>query len=335
MYYSGMATGFHYDPRYLEHETGTVFPERPERMASILDYLEQTGLIKRLVPISGRVCEREHILAVHDESYINFLEKSCQDGTKLLYGDADLPVCGKSFEIARLAAGGALNMCDAVMQRKVDNGFCLIRPPGHHAEKNRAMGFCLLNNVVISARYLQRRWGLSRVAIIDWDVHHGNGTQHILEDDPTIMVINLHQHPSTLWPGTGYVWERGHGRGEGFTLNLPFQPGATDADYQEAFSRLALPKLKEFAPQAVLISAGFDAHLYDPLAQLHLSSVGYAWMTRQLKNIAQTYASGRLISMLEGGYNLVSLAWGANAHMEVLSESTYEEKLMDIKSGMY
>ncbi len=330
-----MATGIHYDPRYLEHETGPAFPERPERMGAVLEYLETTGLMKKLVKIPGRVCEREHILAAHNEEYLVSLEKDCASGKSPLYQDPDLPVCQKSFEIALLSAGGALSMCDAVMRRQVDNGFCLIRPPGHHAEKNRAMGFCLLNNVVIAARYLQRRWGLKRIAIVDWDVHHGNGTQHILEDDPTIFVVNLHQHPSTMWPGSGYAWERGHDAGIGFTLNLPFMPGATDADYQEGFSRLVMPKLKEFAPQAVLISAGFDAHLYDPLAQIHLTSVGYAWMTRQLKNLAQTYAAGRVISLLEGGYNLTSLAWSAHAHIEVLAEPTWEEELMDIKSGMY
>ncbi|MEI8197343.1 MAG: histone deacetylase [Phycisphaerae bacterium] len=328
-----MATGLVYDPFYLAHDTGDL-PEKPERLLHVMEYLDASGILARLVRIPARVAELAVVQYVHPDNYLKRLQKAVAVGDKI-FETADVALCPKSWDVALLAVGGVLAMCDAVMGRMVDNGFCAIRPPGHHARHERSEGFCLLNNVAIAARYLQKKHGLQRIAIVDWDLHHGDGTQHIFEEDPSVLFISLHEHPAYLYPGTGYAWERGKGPGEGFTLNLPMQPESDDADYQTAFAKYVIPALQRFAPQAVLISAGFDAHMYDPLGHLRLSSVGYAWMTRQLKNLAQTACNGRLISVLEGGYDVQALAWSVQTHLEVLAERTVEESLMDMKSGMW
>jgi acetoin utilization deacetylase AcuC-like enzyme len=328
-----MATGLVYDPIYLEHDTGAL-PEGPERLRAIMARLEESRLLARLVRIPARLADKPTIHLVHPETYLRRIQKAVAIGDRT-FEHSDVGIGPASWKAALRAVGGVLALCDAVMERRVDNGFCAIRPPGHHARHENAGGFCLLNNVAIGARYLQRHHGLERVAIVDWDLHHGDGTQHIFEEDPSVYFISLHEHPSHLYPGTGYAWEHGKGAGEGFTLNLPMQPEADDADYQAAFAKFVLPALRRFGPQAILISAGFDAHMYDPMGHLRLSSVGYAWMTRQLKNLAQTACNGRIISVLEGGYNPRALAASVQTHLEVLAEPTFEEALMDLKSGMY
>jgi len=328
-----MATGFLYDPRYLLHHT-THLPETSARLEFLLNHLAATGLLEKLVRVAPRRAELATVRLVHPEAYLRWLRAAVASGRHNLPTD-DVELSAESYNTALLAVGGVLAMCDAVLTRKVANGFCAVRPPGHHAEASKAMGFCLLNNVAIAARYLQKKHHQKKIAIVDWDLHHGNGTQAIFESDPSVLFISLHEHPSFLYPGTGYAWEKGTGPGEGFTLNIPMQPEADDADYQAAFTLYVLPALRKFAPDVLLISAGFDAHAHDPLGHLRLSSVGYAWMTRQLKNIAHTFCGGRLISVLEGGYNLQALAWSVQTHLEVLSEPTPEEALADMKAGLY
>jgi acetoin utilization deacetylase AcuC-like enzyme len=207
---------------------------------------------------------------------------------------------------------------EAVMTGQVDNAFCAVRPPGHHAERNRAMGFCFFNNVALGALYLLENFGLERVAIVDWDVHHGNGTQHLFEADPRVFYVSVHEDPQYCYPGTGYAREEGKGPGQGFTLNLPFPPRSGDEDYLEAITGQAMPRLRQFAPQFVLISAGFDAHSKDPLAHINLTRHGYRQMTRLLLDLAGESAGGHLITVLEGGYNLEVLEESVEDHVRLL-----------------
>jgi len=202
------------------------------------------------------------------------------------------------------------------MAKQVDHVFCAVRPPGHHAEANRAMGFCLLNNVAIAVRYAQKKHGLSRVLIVDWDVHHGNGTQHIFEDDPSVLFFSTHQFPH--YPGTGRESERGRGAGEGYTINVPMEAGEGDDEYRAIFRKVLVPAAEEFKPELVIISAGFDAHKDDPLASMGLTEAGYAELTGIVAGIAKTYAQGRILSSLEGGYNLTALAASVDAHVRGL-----------------
>jgi acetoin utilization deacetylase AcuC-like enzyme len=204
------------------------------------------------------------------------------------------------------------------MHGAIENAFCAVRPPGHHCERNESMGFCLLSNVAIAARYLLDVHGIGRVAVVDWDVHHGNGTQHVFEDNADVFYCSLHGHPAYVYPGTGFENERGRGPGEGATLNLPMYPGSDDALYRRAFEQRVLPALDDFKPQFVLISAGFDAHRLDPLAPLNLDSASFEWMTRALMDVAARYAQGRLVSVLEGGYDLGALAESATLHVTEL-----------------
>ncbi|HEY8668226.1 MAG TPA: histone deacetylase, partial [Tepidisphaeraceae bacterium] len=208
-----------------------------------------------------------------------------------------------------------LRCCDAVMAGEVRRAFAAVRPPGHHAEPDRAMGFCLFGNVAIAARYLQQRHGLGRIGIVDFDVHHGNGTQAAFEDDPSVLFISMHQHPATLWPRSGHDWEIGTGAGRGTILNLPFDPGAGDEEYLMAMEHYVLPALDEFHPEMLLISAGFDAHRDDPLAQIELSDAAYEIMTRELVALAERHCEGKVVSALEGGYNLMALGRGVVRHL--------------------
>lgn len=312
-----MPTGYVYDERYLLHRPGEWHPERPERLEAIQQRLNDTGLIEELVRIRPYEAPLPWVERLHAPDYIRRFREACARGA----GIFEVPDCGispESYEIARLAAGGVMAAVEAVMEGLVGNAFCAVRPPGHHAEHARALGFCFFNNVALAALYLLEQFGLERVAIVDWDVHHGNGTQHLFEADPRVFYLSLHEDPRSCYPGTGYARERGRGPGEGFTLNLPLPSGSGDAEALKALTEEGLPALKQFAPQFLLISAGFDAHRDDPLARLEFSREGYRAMGRLLLDLAQETASGRVITVLEGGYNLQVLADCVEDHLRLL-----------------
>lgn len=332
-------TGFSSSPRFIEHETSPTHPERPDRIRAIARAVREAGLIDSADPFpdfrlelgplpraSSKLMEltqtypadEKWLQTVHTPQHVERIRHVCSIGGGIL-DQGDTPVGPKSFEIAQLATGAVLGCCDAVMQGQVERAFAAVRPPGHHAEPDRAMGFCLFSNITIAARYLQRAHGVGKIAIVDFDVHHGNGSQAAFEADPTVLFISLHQDPRTCYPGTGYAWETGEGAGRGFTMNLPFPPGTGDNEYLEAMQSRVLPRLDEFRPDFLLISAGFDAHRDDPLAQMELSEEGFERITALLVESAQTHCGGRIVSVLEGGYNLRALGRSVVRHLIALS----------------
>lgn len=308
-------TGLVYDPRYLEHDMGLGHPESPNRLRAIVQQLEQSGTMARLIRIAPRMAEDEWITTVHTAAYLASLKQHAPASGRVSL-DPDTSMSPGSLTAAYLAAGGALAGVDAMMNSEVEHVFCAVRPPGHHAETNRAMGFCLLNNVAIAARYAQRKHGLSRVLIVDWDVHHGNGTQHSFEDDPSVLFFSTHQFPH--YPGTGRESEHGRGAGEGYTINVPMEAGEGDDEYRAVFHKVLVPAAEQFKPELVIISAGFDAHKDDPLASMGLTEAGYAELTGIVAGIARKHAQGRILSSLEGGYNLTALAASVDAHVRGL-----------------
>jgi len=314
------ATGYVYDERYLRHDPGSWHPERPDRLRAIHRRVMLSDLIKELHWLHPVEAPLEWIQRLHDAEYVERFRQACEK-QYTIFQSPDNGICAESFAIARLAVGGVLVACDAMMSGEVTNAFCAVRPPGHHAERAQAMGFCFFNNVAIGARYLQEKYGLARVAIVDWDVHHGNGTQHLFEADPSVMYISLHEDPSQCYPGTGAKKERGVGAGLGYTLNFPFPPRSGDWDYLEIIEEEVIPALAAFRPDCLMISAGFDAHANDPLAHMRLSREGYARMGRVLAAFAKEYSQNRVITVLEGGYNLEVLEDCVADHLHILLSS--------------
>jgi acetoin utilization deacetylase AcuC-like enzyme len=310
-------TGFLYGDIYLRHRTRQGHPERPERLSNIVERLERNGLLKELLRIQPAQADQQWITAVHPPEYVQRIKKLCQGGAATA-DSGDTPVCRESYDVALAAVGGVLRAVDAVVEGKVHNAFCAIRPPGHHASQQRAMGFCLLNNVAIAARYAQQKHKLARVLIVDWDVHHGNGTQAVFDDDPTVFYFSIHQSP--FYPGTGGASERGLGNAMGTKLNVPLPAGSGDREYRRAFEDKLKPAALEFRPDLVLISAGFDAHDKDLLGGMKVSTQGFADLTRIVRQIAEQSCRGRLVSVLEGGYNLEMLAESVEAHLRALQE---------------
>jgi acetoin utilization deacetylase AcuC-like enzyme len=312
-----MAIGFAYHDDFLKHVTGSQHPERPGRLQAILKGLEQSGTGKRLVRLPVAPVEQAWTLTAHSPQYLHRLESACQDGLGYL-DTPDCAICVDTWRVAQLAAGACIGAVDAVMQGQVQRAFCAVRPPGHHAEYDAPMGFCFLNNAAIAAHYARQRYGLGRVLIFDWDVHHGNGTQHNFEADPAVFFCSIHQDPRTLYPGTGYASEAGVGEGQGTTLNLPMPAGSKDADYQRVLEAKFLPAAERFRPEFILVSAGFDAHADDPLASISLSDAGLAWMGRMVRDLANRFCKGRLVSILEGGYRLEVLQRCVPEHLSIL-----------------
>ena len=308
-------TGLVYHPVYLEHDMGVGHPESPNRLRAIMQQLERSGTAARLTNIEPRKAEDEWITQIHSSSYVAALKKHQPAQGKVAL-DPDTSMSPGSLTAAYLAAGGALAAVDAIMSGGVEHAFCAVRPPGHHAETARAMGFCLFNNVAIAARYAQKQHGLTRVLIVDWDVHHGNGTQHSFEQDPSILFFSTHQYP--YYPGTGRATERGTGAGEGFTINVPMEAGDGNDEYHAVFLNVLLPAAEAFKPEFVIISAGFDAHRDDPLAGMGLTEAGYTDLTGLVAGIAKRHARGRVLSALEGGYNLTALSASVDAHLQAL-----------------
>ena len=310
-------TGYVYDERYLHHDPGSWHPERPDRLKAIQKNLAESGLLELVEAIQPYAAPLAWVERLHDPAYIQRLKEACAKGRKTF----EVPDCGisrETYDIALLAAGGVMAAVDAMMGGQVENAFCAVRPPGHHAERDRALGFCFFNNVALGALYALENFGLERVAIVDWDVHHGNGTQHLFESDPRVFYLSLHEDPQYCYPGTGYRREIGEGPGQGYTMNLPFPPRSGDAEYLEALRKEALPRLRQFAPQLVFISAGFDGHEQDPLAHMKLTREGYRDMGRLILDLAQETAAGRLITVLEGGYNLEVLEECVEDHLRLL-----------------
>lgn len=309
------STGFVFDQRFLLHTAGFMHPESPKRLSATMKILEKNPWFNTLYHIPAQMAEESSLLQVHSKEYIERMREACSGGWKFL-DTPDVGICEDSYDIARLAAGSVLSLGDAIMQKQIQNGFALIRPPGHHAEEKQAMGFCLFNNIAILAKHLQQKHGIGKVLILDWDAHHGNGTQHTFAEDPSVFYMSLHQYP--FYPGTGAWHEQGIGRGKGTTLNCPMPAGAGDKEFEFAFVEKILPAVENFKPEIVLISAGFDAHKADPLASLNLSTEFYGWMTDRMKEVAEKHSQNRLISILEGGYNLDFLPDSIAIHLEKL-----------------
>ena len=307
-------TGLVYHPDFLLHDAGPRHPERPERLKAIMAGLERSGLLEILVRIEPRPAAEQWLAQIHTSAYLKELEEATQQAPRQL--DPDTRVSPDSYRVAKLATGGVLTAVDAVVTGKISNAFAVIRPPGHHALPDRAMGFCLLNHVAIAARYIQKKHGLRRILIVDWDVHHGNGTQDVFYDDPSVLYFSTHQFP--YYPGSGSAEEQGTGAGLGTTVNVPLPSGSGDAEILKAFREKLIPAAEAFRPDFVLISAGFDAHEQDPLAQLRITTPGYAALTQIVAGIAERHAKGRLVSLLEGGYDLKALAQATEAHLRVL-----------------
>ncbi len=313
-------TGLAQDERFQKHLSGPENPERPQRLAAIADSLSKQGLCEACAPVEVAPVDMAYVTRVHDESYIERLRKACSDG--LPYIDVpDSGICPETFEVAQLAAGTVIKAVEDVMAGRIDNAFCAVRPPGHHAERDRSMGFCMFNNIAIAAQHLLDSHGLSRLLILDWDVHHGNGTQHTFEKDPRVLFVSLHGHPGIVYPGTGHESECGKEAGQGYTINLPMLPPSGDAEYRRAFDDTITPAVEKFDPQFVLISAGFDAHKADPLAPLELDTSTFGWMTDELTGYARRHCDGRLVSVLEGGYDLDALAECVSLHITRLLDA--------------
>jgi acetoin utilization deacetylase AcuC-like enzyme len=310
-------TGFLYDERYLLHKTGRYHPEVPERLKAIYQGIHQAGLLPKLQLIEASRPELKWIEAVHSKEYIDRFGAACQSGRKV-FDHPDNQMCSQTYETALLAVGGILDSVDLVMEGRLDNAFCAVRPPGHHAEASVAMGFCYFNNVAIAAKYLQGQWSIKKVGIIDFDVHHGNGTQHIFETDPTVFYYSIHQHPTFAYPGTGREFEYGTGPGYGFTKNSPMLPGQGDEDYKNQIKKTLLVDFEKFEPEVVLVSSGFDAHVDDLMSNINLSTEWFTWIMKTMLDLVDRYSKGRIISVLEGGYALERLPELAKNHIEVL-----------------
>lgn len=310
-----MKTGFVYSTEYLKHSTEVNHPECAERLNAIVKRLTKTGIISKLEQISPEFVTEEWIETIHEKSYIESVKKYCESGIRLV--DFDTQISKESFDVAKLAVGGVLKAIDKVQSGEIQNAFCAVRPPGHHAEADRIMGFCLFNNVAIGAKYLQQKYGLKKIAIVDFDVHHGNGTQNSFYNDASVLFISSHQIP--LYPGSGMEFEKGAGKGEGFTLNIPLKPESEDIHILEKYFNQVVPKLEEFEPEFLLISAGFDAHVLDPLSNLRITTECFGKITQLLKSVAEKYCDGRIVATLEGGYNLKALGESVESHIKVLA----------------
>lgn len=310
-------TGLMQDPLFAEHDTGAGHPESAARHAAVTRALEEAGLTGRLARIEARAAEPEELERCHARSYLERARAEIEAGRREL-STGDTQVGKRSFEVAARAAGGVMKAVEAVMSGRLKRAFCAVRPPGHHARPAQGMGFCVLNNAALGARHAQAKLGAGKVAIVDWDVHHGNGTQDIFYEDGSVLFFSTHQAP--WYPFTGQAGETGAGAGRGTTINRPLAAGAGMGEIGKAFEEELLPALKEFKPDLILISAGFDSREGDPLGRFRLTDADFQSLTRVLRRAAEEHCEGRLVSVLEGGYNLEGLAKAVAAHVESLAE---------------
>lgn len=303
-------TGIIWDSRYLEHDTGISHPERPARLTAIKQVLDADSSLIRLEP---RLATKEEIGRIHTPEHIKAVDQT--RGKPNSYFDLDTPVSAGSADAAYLAAGGVLKVMEEIESGKIDNAFAFPRPPGHHAESNQAMGFCLFNNIAIAAQALIDK-GSRRVAIVDIDVHHGNGTQHSFYNRDDVFYISTHRFP--FYPGTGAQNEKGIGKGLGYTLNIPYDALADDDDYKKGYQDEILPALLKYKPEFILVSAGFDAHIRDPLGGMKITKSGFEMMAKTLNDAAQKTCNGKIVFVLEGGYDLKGLQEGVEAVFDVI-----------------
>ncbi len=322
-----MTTAYVTHPRYAEHRLpGYQHPECPDRVHSIWELFAQSGVIDRLLPLEPRFATRQELEAVHTPTLLDTLALlATQNKAGMLTPDTyAMPT---SFEIARLSAGGALRAVEAVVRGEADNALAVVRPPGHHATADRVMGFCLLSNVAIAAQYALDVLGLQRVLVVDYDVHHGNGTQEIFYSDDRVLFVSTHQYPFYP-PNSGALEEIGEGKGEGYNVNIPLVAGHGDASYKAVFEEIIAKVAHRYQPQLVVVSAGFDAHWGDPLAMMRLTLTGYAWMTRRLVELARAFCDGRIVFVLEGGYDLTVVSHGMlNVAYALLGEDIISDPL--------
>ena len=308
-----MKAGLVYDPIYLEHDTGDHV-ENSQRLLAVMSYLKETGIKGKLTCLPSRSASLEELQMIHTPEYISYVKSKAEKGGGWL--DPDTIMSPESYEAALYAAGGLMVAVEALMKGEVDNACALVRPPGHHAIHDRAMGFCIFNNVAIAAKFATSKFRLNCVLIADFDVHHGNGTQDAFYADPEVLYFSTHQYP--FYPGTGWMDETGAGEGEGTTVNFPMAAGWGDEEYLRAFNEVLVPVARRFQPQLILVSAGFDAHWADQLAMMSVSVKGFAQMVKILKELAAELCQGRLIFTLEGGYNLQVVASSTKAVFDVL-----------------
>jgi acetoin utilization deacetylase AcuC-like enzyme len=321
-----MTTGLVYDPIFLEHITPAHHPERPQRVQKAMLVLEALHWLERdgLVQLAPRSATVDELALVHDRDYIHEVEAFSQEvareaqngGNKSHFFTTDTYISPKSYKAACMAAGAPLTAIDAIMKGEINNAYCLVRPPGHHALPDEAMGFCLFNNVAVAARYALDHYGLERVMIIDYDVHHGNGTQDMFYDDPRVLYFSTHQAP--FYPGTGLSDEIGAGAGVGMTINVPLPAQTTFDTYEAVFRQLMAPAADRFDPQLILVSAGFDAHWKDPVGDMYLSIAGFARLTQIIIDEANFLCNGRLVMVQEGGYDLDAMANGVATCINLL-----------------
>ena len=309
-------TGIVKDDLFIEHDTGAWHPESPDRLKSIYNSLERRDR-PELTIMERRFATQEDICLVHTSDHFKRIAKT--EGQEPIALDADTHVCGRSFPAALAAAGGVIQLTEQVLDGHLTNGFALIRPPGHHAEAGRAMGFCLFNNVAVGAAWAMKNRGLSRILIVDWDLHHGNGTQHAFYTDNRVVYFSTHQFP--YYPGTGALAETGRDKGLGYTINVPFNYGFGDEHYLAVFKRILVPVSIAFKPELIMVSAGFDIYKNDPLGGMRVTTEGFAALTRVLKAIAEELCQGRLVFTLEGGYHIDGLAEGTEKVLGVLSNT--------------
>lgn len=315
-----MKVGLVYNDKFLLHDTGMYHPESPDRLKSIISGLKEPEIWNNLNHLIFDPADTEIIQKVHTKKHIEFIREKCRRAKVTnsfeLLDAGDTPVCKDSFDIALLAAGGCISAVDAVMSGVLKRVFCAVRPPGHHAEGSTPMGFCLFNNAAVAAMYAKEKYNLKRILILDWDVHHGNGTQEIFYEDDQVFFISLHQYP--FYPGTGAREEKGRLKGEGFTLNCPMRAGSGEENYLEAFEKDIIPVFNLFQPELFIISAGFDAHKDDPLANINLTEESFRKLTNYVVSYANKFSEGRIISILEGGYNLNALKNCVKIHTQTL-----------------
>jgi len=318
-----MKVGMVYDPIYLEHDTGDHVENR-QRLVAALSHLEETGTKQKLTVLSPRSASMEELAMIHNPEYISHVRSKAEKGGGWL--DADTVMCPRSYEVALYAAGGLLTAVEAVVKGEVDSAFALVRPPGHHAIADRAMGFCIFNNVAVATKFALGEFDFSRVLIADFDVHHGNGTQDAFYADPRVLYFSTHEYP--FYPGTGRIEETGTGEGTGTTVNFPMSAGWGDEEYLRAFREVLVPVAQRFQPQLILVSVGLDPHWADPLAMMRVSVQGFAQMVIVLKKLADELCQGRLVFTLEGGYNLEVIAASTKAIFDVLlGSSTIDDPL--------